>query len=63
MQSFKLLNEQKTQDFDQMYQKMFGTKPLSIETKEEKTENQMEDIVTLGNTSIFDKIEFRKLIK
>ena len=49
--------EPKTQDFDQMYQKMFGTKPVNIEPKEEKTENQMEDIVTLGNTSLFDKIE------
>lgn len=55
--------EQNTEDFDEMYMKLFGTKPLQEnEKQEEKDETQKaEDIATLGNTSVFDDIdEYKK---
>ena len=47
-----------TKEFEEMYLKMFGTKPLQ-ETKEEQQieKNEIDDIATLGNTSVFDNIE------
>ena len=47
-------------DFEEMYQKMFGTKLVEKEEKNEEKvveENPLDDIVTLGNTSVFDNIE------
>ena len=47
-------------DFNEMYLKLFGTKPIQDNPKEEKEENnyqKAEDIATLGNTSMFDNIE------
>ena len=43
-----------------MYLKLFGTKPVpkKVENEEEKEEkNSIDDIATLGNTSVFDNIE------
>ena len=47
-------------DFEEMYQKMFGTKLVEKEEKNEEKvveENPLDDIATLGNTSVFDNIE------
>ncbi len=47
-----------TKEFEEMYLKLFGTKPVQKqENNEEKEENQIDDIATLGNTSVFDNIE------
>ena len=48
-----------SKEFEEMYLKLFGTKPMqeqNTETKKEK-ENTIDDIATLGNTSVFDGIE------
>ena len=47
-------------DFDEMYQKLFNTKPIKEETKEENKTNAI-DIVK-DNTSLFEKIEEYKKI-
>ena len=51
--------EEKTEDFEEMYLKLFGTKPIQETNKKEaKDETQnAKDIATLGNTSMFDQIE------
>ena len=51
-----------TKEFEEMYLKLFGTKPVQKqENNEEKEENQIDDIATLGNTSVFDNIkEYQK---
>ena len=47
-----------SKEFEEMYLKLFGTKPIKKQPEEEKIEeNQMDDIATLGNTSVFDNIE------
>ena len=45
--------------FEEMYQKLFGTKPIEEVPQEEmKDQKQMaDDIATLGNTSIFENVE------
>ena len=43
-------------EFEEMYMKMFGTKPLEEQNKIEKEENNIDDITTqVENISIFDK--------
>ena len=62
---YKLEEEPKTEsgytkEFEEMYLKLFGTKPVpkKVENEEEKEEkNSIDDIATLGNTSVFDNIE------
>ena len=51
--------EEKTEDFDEMYMKLFGTKPVQeIQQEEKKADTQnAKDIASLGNTSMFDNIE------
>lgn len=51
--------EEKTENFDEMYLKLFGTKPVEEKTEEEPKDPRQEatDIATLGNTSIFENIE------
>ena len=51
--------EEKPADFEEMYLKLFGTRPVQECVKEEpKDETQnAKDIATLGNTSMFDDIE------
>ena len=51
--------EEKNADFDEMYLKLFGTKPVQEPVQQEpKDESQnAKDIATLGNTSMFDEIE------
>ena len=48
-----------SKEFEEMYLKLFGTRPVREETKEEKNTNNAnaEDIATLGNMSVFDNIE------
>ena len=47
-----------SKEFEDMYLKLFGTKPVPKKQEEEKVEeNKMDDIATLGNTSVFDNIE------
>ena len=51
--------EEKTENFEEMYLKLFGTKPVEEKLEEEAKDPRQEagDIATLGNTSIFDEIE------
>ena len=51
--------EERPEDFEEMYLKLFGTKPVQETVQEEpKDESQnAKDIATLGNTSMFDEIE------
>ena len=51
-----------SKEFEEMYLKLFGTKPMKAEQKESKIiENEEKDIETLGNTSMFDNIkEYQK---
>jgi len=51
--------EEKTENFEEMYLKLFGTKPVEGKTQEEPKNPRQEagDIATLGNKSIFDEIE------
>ena len=49
-----------TKEFEEMYLKLFGTKPVpksSNNEEEKEEENKIDDIATLGNTSVFDNIE------
>ena len=51
--------EEKPADFEEMYLKLFGTRPIQ-ETAEEQPKDESQnakDIATLGNTSMFDNIE------
>ncbi len=54
-----------SKEFEEMYLKMFGTKPVkendSKEQKEENEKQNADDIATLGNTSVFDNLkEYQK---
>ena len=46
-----------SKEFEDMYLKLFGTKPIAKRQEEVVEEKQMDDIATLGNTSVFDNIE------
>ena len=56
--------EEKPADFEEMYLKLFGTRPIQ-ETAEEQPKDESQnakDIATLGNVSMFDNIEeYQKL--
>ena len=45
-----------TKEFEEMYLKLFGTKPVKEEQRQEVKED-VDDIATLGNLSVFDDIE------
>ena len=45
-----------TKEFEEMYLKLFGTKPVKEEQRQEVKED-VDDIATLGNLSVFDNIE------
>ena len=52
--------EEKPADFEEMYLKLFGTRPVQETAQEPKKEDSTQnakDIATLGNTSMFDEIE------
>ena len=50
--------EEKNTDFNEMYLKLFGTRPIQeSEPKTEDLTNNAKDIATIGNTSMFDNIE------
>ena len=50
--------EEKNTDFNEMYLKLFGTRPIQeSEPKAESLTNNAKDIATIGNTSMFDNIE------
>ena len=50
--------EEKNTDFNEMYLKLFGTRPIQeSESKVEDLTNNAKDIATIGNTSMFDNIE------
>ena len=51
--------EEKTENFEEMYLKLFGTKPIENKPQEEPKDPRQEagDIATLGNTSIFENVE------
>ena len=50
--------EEKNTDFNEMYLKLFGTRPIQeSEPKAEDLTNNAKDIATIGNTSMFDNIE------
>ena len=50
-----------SKEFEEMYMKLFGTKPVRendyAEQKEEEKKQDADDIATLGNTSVFDNLE------
>ena len=46
-----------SKEFEEMYLKLFGTKPIAKKQEVVVEEKQMDDIATLGNTSVFDNIE------
>ena len=47
-----------TKEFEEMYLKLFGTRPVKEEKKEEASSNaNADDIATLGNMSVFDNME------
>ena len=54
-------NIEYSKEFEEMYMKLFGTKPVRgseyEEQKEEDKKQDADDIATLGNTSVFDNIE------
>ena len=54
-------NAEYSKEFEEMYMKLFGTKPVRgseyEEQKEEDKKQDADDIATLGNTSVFDNIE------
>ena len=53
-------NSEYSKEFEEMYLKLFGTKPVrghNIEETEEKEDNDVADIATLGNVSVFDNME------
>ena len=45
-----------SKSFEEMYQKLFGTKPIKEEEKVNNDPQDAEDIVSIGNTSMFDKL-------
>ena len=45
-----------SKEFEEMYLKLFGTKPVREEKKEDN-EEKANDIATLGNMSVFDNVE------
>ena len=51
--------EEKPADFEEMYLKLFGTRPIKEQEQEkpEDTTENAKDIATLGNASMFDNIE------
>lgn len=52
--------EEKPADFEEMYLKLFGTRPVQETAQPENAEDASQnakDIATLGNTSMFDEIE------
>ena len=54
-----------SKEFEEMYMKLFGTKPVKKndyeEQKEESNKQDADDIATLGNTSVFDNLkEYQK---
>lgn len=52
--------EEKPADFEEMYLKLFGTRPVQESAQQQHTEDESQtakDIATLGNTSMFDDIE------
>lgn len=51
--------EEKTADFEEMYLKLFGTRPVqeNYQGESKDTTENAQDIATLGNTSMFDNIE------
>lgn len=51
--------EEKPADFEEMYLKLFGTRPVQENVQEESnnTTENAQDIATLGNASMFDNIE------
>ena len=53
-----------SKSFEEMYQQLFGTKPVKEEEKVEEQEKKSQtavDIATLGNESVFDKLpEYQK---
>ena len=53
------LKSEYTKEFEEMYLKLFGTKPVRGNNYEEPKEQKREidDIATLGNTSMFENIE------
>ena len=49
-----------SKDFEEMYLKLFGTKPVKENNYEESKEDnnqEIDDIATLGNTSVFDNLQ------
>ena len=53
-------NSEYSKEFEEMYLKLFGTKPVrghNIEETEKKEEENVDDIATLGNVSVFDNME------
>ena len=53
-------NSEYSKEFEEMYLKLFGTKPVrghNIEETEKKEEENVDDITTLGNVSVFDNME------
>ena len=53
-------NSEYSKEFEEMYLKLFGTKPVrghNIDETEKKEDNDVDDIATLGNVSVFDNIE------
>ncbi len=49
-------------DFDEMYQKLFKTKPIKTEENEEKQENKINAIdIVKNNTTLFENIEEYKI--
>ena len=47
-----------TKEFEEMYLKLFGTRPVKEERKDEPSNDaNADDIATLGNMSVFDNIE------
>ena len=49
--------QEKNQDFEKMYMKMFGTKPVEEKKEEIKEEPTLVDIAQTENISVFDNVE------
>ena len=52
--SSKKTNSEYTPEFEEMYLKMFGTKPIKEEAHEEKPVSTLDDIATAENVSVFE---------
>ena len=52
--SSKKLTSEYTPEFEEMYLKMFGTKPIKEEAHEEKSVSTLDDIATAENVSVFE---------